>query len=142
MEFEKYTSRTTEILLEVSKQSNNFKQFLKGLSDARSLSYGEAHERNRILRIWAIAYASDSDRMCKRLGEVQDRLNKDFGKFMAEGQEKGWFTKEVDPLMWGVFVQAYNLGTVLLNVSSEKIENEEWMKVLDRVAQKTIVQFE
>lgn len=139
IEYEKYTSRTIDILLEVNEQSKTVKQFAKGLAEARSISYGPAHERNRILRIWAIAYASDSDRMCQRLGKVQERLNAKFATFIKGGQDLGFFSKEVDPLLYGVFVQAYNLGTVITNLPNAPIENDVWMKLLDRVSQKTIV---
>lgn len=139
IEYEQFTDRTIDLLLMTNEQATNIKDWAEGVVEARRISHGHAYERNRALRVWAVAFATSSERMKERLGEAQDRLNAKFVKFIEHAQAAGWVLPELDPLAVSVFIQAYQFGSVIDDVAHEKMQHEMWIDVLNRVSRDTFI---
>ncbi|MFM5905302.1 MAG: TetR/AcrR family transcriptional regulator [Micrococcales bacterium] len=139
IEYEQFTERTIDLLLMTNEQATNIKNWAEGVVEARRISHGQVYERNRALRVWAVAYATSSERMKKRLGDAQDRLNAKFVKFIEDAQSAGWVKSELDPLALAVFIQAYTFGSVIDDVAGTKMQHEMWIDLLNRVSRDTFI---
>lgn len=136
-EYEQFTMRTVDLLLMANEQAKDIESWMVGVNEARRLSHGATYERNRYLRIWAVAYTSNGQRMRERLGAVQERLNHKWVEFMTGAQKAGWVIPEIDPLAYGVFVQSYALGSVINDFAPTQVEPEKWIALLERVSRRT-----
>lgn len=139
IEFESFTNRTIDLLLMTNEQAKNLKQWGQGVQEARRISHGPQYARNRMLRVWAVAYASMGPRMKARLGDVQDRLNAKFVTFVRGAQKAGWMKKDLDPLAVSVFIQAYQFGAVIDDVAQKHLASDVWINILNQVSQKTLI---
>lgn len=142
IEFEDFQARTIDLLLMANQQAENFEEWANGVSQARALSHGKPYERKRTLRVWAVAYATTSERMKARLGAAQDRLNEKFVEFLSGAQDKGWVQKSIDLLTVGVFIQAYQFGSVIDDIATTKFAHDKWIDLLDQVARKNFIELD
>ena len=89
----------------------------------------------RYARVQAIAMASQSDRMKKKLGAVQERLTESLEDLFREAKERGWAKEGMNPRAVAVLVQAYTFGHVVDDFTSEHMEIEAWYRLIDQVVE-------
>lgn len=133
LEYEAFTNRTIDLLLMTNEQATTKKQLSEGIVEARLITHGPTYVRNRSLRAWAIAYATANDRMKQRLGEAQDRLNEKFIFFIESAKKNGWVKPELNSHEVAVFIQSYQFGQVIDDVALNKMNQENWLDLVDQV---------
>ena len=89
----------------------------------------------RYARVQAIAMASQSDRMKKKLGAVQERLTESLEDLFREAKERGWANEGMNPRAVAVLVQAYTFGHVVDDFTPEHMEIEAWYRLIDQVVE-------
>ena len=89
----------------------------------------------RYARVQAIAMASQSDRMKKKLGAVQERLTESLEDLFREAKERGWAKEGMNPRAVAVLVQAYTFGHVVDDFTPEHMEIEAWYRLIDQVVE-------
>ena len=89
----------------------------------------------RYARVQAIAMASQSDRMKKKLGAVQERLTESLEDLFREAKERGWANEGMNPRAVAVLVQAYTFGHVVDDFTPEHMEIEAWYRIIDQVVE-------
>lgn len=87
----------------------------------------------RFERCRALGMAGANDRFRERLAVEQDRLTSALADLFREAQVKGWMNQEFDPRAAAIFIQAYTLGFAIDDVSSEHVNREQWVALIDRV---------
>ena len=96
-----------------------------------------AHSYERVARrgdrMEILSSARHSEKMKQALGPVQARLTASFADLVREMQSRGWASQEVSPEAVAVFIQAYTLGFVVNDVSSEQIEMSQWHQLISRM---------
>lgn len=85
---------------------------------------------NRMQRIHLLSYASSRPRLLKRLAKEQTDLTSKFGEIIEIAKNKGWVGADIDPLAAAVFFQAFTLGRVIDDVSSEHISPDQWNHIV------------
>jgi AcrR family transcriptional regulator len=139
IEYEAFTNRTIDLLLMTNDQAHNLQEWAAGVQEARRITHGSQYERNRVLRVWAVAQASINDRMRKRLGEIQDQLNHKFIRFIKDAQKSGYVKANLNPLAIAVFIQAYTFGSIIDDIAFEKVDTASWVDLLDQVSRETFI---
>ena len=94
-------------------------------------SYERAARRGDRMEI--LSSARHSEKMKQALGPVQARLTASFADLVREMQSRGWASQEVSPEAVAVFIQAYTLGFVVNDVSSEQLEMSQWHQLISRM---------
>lgn len=140
IEYESVSNKTIELLIGNTRNAKNLKAWVEGINEGRKVMNSPSYARNRVLKLWAVAYASSSDRMRVKLGEAQDRLNAKFVSFVDEAKTKGWLASDSDSKAIAVFVQAYQLGAILNDVSLDKLKPELWTDVVEKVIKRSFLQ--
>jgi AcrR family transcriptional regulator len=101
-----------------------------------------AHEQDaarapfRLERARAAGLTHSSPRFTLALGVEQERLTDAFTDLIAEGQNKGWFTTEIDARAGAVFIQAYTLGRVVDDIASDKVDPAAWTALTLRAVER------
>jgi AcrR family transcriptional regulator len=139
IEFEAFTNRTIDLLLMTNDQAHNLQEWAVGVQEARRITHGPQYERNRVLRVLAVAHGAVNARMRKRLGDVQDQLNQKFVRFVRDAQKSGYVKADLDPLTVAVFIQSYTFGSIIDDIAHEKVDTATWVDLLDRVARETFI---
>jgi AcrR family transcriptional regulator len=96
-----------------------------------------AHSYERVARrgdrMEILSSARHSEKMKQALGPVQARLTSSFADLIREMQSRLWVTTEISPEAVAVFIQAYSLGLVVNDASSEHIDMAAWHQLMSRV---------
>jgi len=96
-----------------------------------------AHSYERVARrgdrMEILSSARHSEKMKQALGPVQARLTAAFADLIREMQSRLWVTTEISPEAVAVFIQAYSLGLVVNDASSEHIDMAAWHQLMSRV---------
>ena len=143
IKYEEFIDRTVDLLVMAQDQATSLTEWAEGVNAAREISHGPAYARIRALRVWAVAYATTSDRMRTRLGKTQDRLNTKFTNYVKDAQKAGWVLPEKDPLIISVFIQAYHFGAVIDDIAlTTHFDPKTWVDTLDMVIKKSFVKFD
>ncbi len=114
--------------------------FLKG---NRKISHGNKAPEIaslRLARVTAIAMAMNSPRMAKMLGKVQDEVTDWITRLFLQVQEKGWCRKDFDPRTFAVFIQAYQVGSVINLLTPQRMDPEAWIDLIDEIWESVIFQ--
>lgn len=85
-------------------------------------------ERSRI-----ISLSSTDASFAASLGQAQDEATNKMADAIALAQEKGWVTSALTPQAIAVFLQAYSLGRAVDDIAINKVPNEQWQEVIERV---------
>ena len=134
--FGRYVDRSVELCenaIQKSKTRDDLVNFLKQVTRETQKSEQLAI---RYARVQAIAMASQSDRMKKKLGAVQERLTESLEDLFREAKERGWANEGMNPRAVAVLVQAYTFGHVVDDFTPEHMEIEAWYRLIDQVVEK------
>ena len=133
--FGRYVDRSVELCenaMNKSKTRDDLVNFLKQVTRETQKSEQLAI---RYARVQAIAMASQSDRMKKKLGAVQERLTESLEDLFREAKERGWAKEGMNPRAVAVLVQAYTFGHVIDDFTPEHMEIEAWYRLIDQVVE-------
>ena len=133
--FGRYVDRSVELCenaMNKSKTRDDLVNFLKQVTRETQKSEQLAI---RYARVQAIAMASQSDRMKKKLGAVQERLTESLEDLFREAKERGWAKEGMNPRAVAVLVQAYTFGHVVDDFTPEHMEIEAWYRLIDQVVE-------
>ena len=133
--FGRYVDKSVELCenaINKSKTRDDLVNFLKQVTRETQKSEQLAI---RYARVQAIAMASQSDRMKKKLGAVQERLTESLEDLFREAKERGWAKEGMNPRAVAVLVQAYTFGHVIDDFTPEHMEIEAWYRLIDQVVE-------
>lgn len=87
----------------------------------------------RAERLRAIGLATTSERFRAALAVEQQRLTSALADLWRETQDRGIFTRDIDPYAAAVFIQAYTLGQAVNDITDEQMSVDAWIDMIDRI---------
>ena len=133
MRFARYVDEDIEILARVLLASESRDDMLTRLDAVSRATHDPARISRRGDRVEILAGARHSQRMKDALGPTQAHLTSAISDLVREMQVRNFVTHDVDPNAVAVFIQAYSLGLVVNDVSSEPINLEKWHAMISRM---------
>jgi AcrR family transcriptional regulator len=128
--------RSVELCQHALLTSKNRDDLVKLLKEVtRSTQKPEQYE-TRLARVRAIAMAGRSERMKKKLGDVQERLTEALEDLFREAKERGWTDSTLEPRTVAVLVQAYTFGHIVDDFTPQHMNTEAWYSLIDDVVEK------
>lgn len=97
-------------------------------------THDPARSHRRADRIEILAGARHSGKMKSALAPTQTRLTGAIADLVRELIAKRFVSEDLDPGSVAVFIQAYSLGLIVNDVSSESIDMEKWHDMISRMA--------
>lgn len=91
----------------------------------------------RFIRAQTMTRAVTSERFRQKLQSEQERLTKAIAELFRELQERRLFSDELDPHAASMFVQAYNLGFIVNDVSQTPVDHDAWVALVTRMLSRT-----
>ena len=119
----------TQVLLAATSRED----LLKRLDTVSLIAHSPERATRRGDRMEILSSARHSEKMKLALGPVQARLTASFADLIREMQSRQWVTTEISPEAVAVFIQAYSLGLVVNDASSDHIDMAKWHQLISRM---------
>lgn len=113
-------------------------EFHHGAAKINFLSQAREQRAFRFLRARLIAYSEGNPRLAGMLSLEQNRLTGRFEKLMQRLMDRGWMRRDLDPRVVAVFIQAYTLGKVIDDLTTEPMSDSGWNSLILEVLEKVI----
>lgn len=136
--FARYVDASIEWLNQALSSSKTKDEFFAGLRRVTRGTQDRALAPARRERAGVVVRAMRSDSLKAALGLEQQRLNKEIALVVAGAQERGWVATDIDPVATAVFIQTYTLGRIIDDVTTEPMDDEKWVALIDKVAEAAI----
>jgi AcrR family transcriptional regulator len=119
----------TQVLLAATSRED----LLSRLDTVSLIAHSEERAKRRGDRMEILTSARHSEKMKLALGPVQARLTASFADLIREMQSRQWVTTEISPEAVAVFIQAYSLGLVVNDASSDHVDMAKWHHLISRM---------
>jgi AcrR family transcriptional regulator len=106
---------------------------IKGVLAITAKSQDSRRRLNRLERARAFGLAGFSPRFQAVLGVEQARMTNALHDLIDEAKRRGWIRTDVDSMATAVFIQAYTLGRVVDDISTEKVDPQKWNDLIDKI---------
>jgi hypothetical protein len=107
--------------------------FIENLKMITRETQSDKNSKNRMERARLIGQAGANERLRKKVGIEQKRLNDDLYLLIQNAIDKGFFSKKLDAKAAALFIQAYSLGSILNEIAQNPLAKEEWNAHIDYV---------
>lgn len=92
----------------------------------------------RFARAHVLTLASRNPRLAETLAAEQLRLTDALTDLIAAAQRRGWFNDEFDPRAAAVLIQAYTLGRIVDDITTEPVDPDEWERLINRLIERVL----
>ncbi len=136
--FTHYVDLTIAEISSIVSGAKTQEELFTGLARITNQTQSPEFRANRLERAQTVGRAVRNENLRGLLNSEQARLNGALADLVREGQAKGWFAAEVDPMATAVLIQAYTLGRVLDDISDPTIDPAAWTSLIHRLVEKTL----
>ena len=135
--FANYVDLTVAAIVPIVTDSKSREEMFAGIARITIATQSPGSRPNRLERVQTVGRAARNPHLRDLLNHEQQRLNGALADLIHEGQNKGWFSSDFDPLAAAVFIQAYTLGRTLDDITEPHIDPEAWIQLINRLVEKT-----
>jgi AcrR family transcriptional regulator len=136
--FAHYVDLTIAQISSIVSGAKTQEELFTGLARITNQTQSPEFRANRLERAQTVGRAVRNENLRGLLNSEQARLNGALADLVREGQAKGWFAAEVDPMATAVLIQAYTLGRVLDDISDPTIDPAAWTSLIHRLVEKSL----
>ena len=133
LRFARYVEEDITALTNVLLAATSREDMFGRLDIISRATHDPARSVRRADRIEILAGARHSEKMKNALGPTQARLTEAISDLVREMKAKEFVNQELDPSAVAVFIQAYSLGLIVNDVSSEPIDLDKWHAMISRM---------
>lgn len=133
LRFARYVEEDIGALTNVLLATNSREDLFARLDLISRETHDPARSGSRADRIEILAGARNSEKMKNALAPTQARLTGAIADLARELIAKQFVSEELDPAAVAVFIQAYSLGLIVNDVSSESIDMDKWHVMISRM---------
>ena len=134
--FARYVDESIDALTLVATSARSRKEVLEGMAAMTAVTQDPSRSDIRFSRAHVLTLASRNPRLGEALAAEQVRLTNALTELIADAQEKGWFNREFDPRAAAVLIQAYTLGRIVDDITTESVDPAEWQRLIIRVTER------
>lgn len=134
-----WVDRSVQALVQMLSKIKTKQDIVDGLKLVTRFTQDPIYSKTRFQRARAIAAAEHNPRFKARLAEEQTRLTDALIDLINEARNKGFYADDFDAHAGAVLVQAYTLGMIVDDFVENKMDPEEWYKLIDMVVEKVFL---
>ena len=134
--FARYVDESIATLTQVATSARTRKEILAGIAAITAATQDPDRKSIRFARAHVLTLASVNPRLGAALDSEQRRLTDALTGLIADAQEKGWFNREFDPRAAAVLIQAYTLGRIVDDITTEPVDPAEWQRLILRLIER------
>jgi len=131
--FARYVEEDIEALTRVLLAASSREDMFDRLDLISRATHDAARSVRRADRIEILAGARHSEKMKTALAPTQAHLTGAIADLVREMKAKGFVSEDLDATAVAVFIQAYSLGLIVNDVSSEPIDMDQWHAMISRM---------
>jgi len=131
--FARYVDEDIESLTRMLLASTSREDMFSRLDLISRTTHDASRRSRRGDRIEILASTRHSEAMRQMLAPTQARLTNAIADLAREMQVKGFIDEKLDSASVAVFIQAYSLGLIVNDVSSEPIDMDQWHAMISRM---------
>lgn len=137
-----WVDSSIEIIMQILARSKTPKDIYDNLVELTRFTQDPKRRDERIYRAEILGLAASSPRLAEKLAREQQRLTDALTDIIRDTQESGYFRSELDPHAVAVLIQAYTLGKVVDDYSSNTVDPERWNELINLVARRVFIGLE
>lgn len=88
-------------------------------------------------RATIIGLARHSEKFAALLAVEQQRLTDALTDVVRELQERGWLSRDLEPQVVAIFLQAYSFGKIVDDIAVSSVNSDQWSSFIDMMLRKT-----
>jgi len=134
-----WVDRSVALIVEIVSKAKSKEDIYQGVQKMTALTQSTKFKNFRFERARTIGNSDGNERFQKALAVEQERLTSGLADVIREVIEKGFFSKDLDPAVVAVFIQAYTLGKIVDDVVAEPVSSINWDKFVDHVVLTSII---
>jgi AcrR family transcriptional regulator len=134
-----WVDRSIALIVEIVSKAKSKEDIYQGVQKMTALTQSSNFKNFRFERARTIGNSDGNERFQKALAVEQERLTSGLADVIREVIEKGFFSKDLDPAVVAVFIQAYTLGKIVDDVVAEPVSSKNWDKFVDHVVLTSII---
>ena len=119
---------------EIIETSNDKVNFFKALERVTQATQTRSNSAIRFQRARMLARSERSERFRKSLGDIQQQLTDSLTQAIKNAQDKGFVTLDFQPRTLAVFIQAYTLGKIVDDITTNPMDDQDWDRFITRIA--------
>jgi len=124
------------MLTKVAEDAHDRESMLEGLFEVTRNTQGAALAPIRYERARIVAMAEHNERFRETLKAEQQRLTDALTDLIREAQERGWMSRDFDPRVGAVMIQAYTLGKVVDDFVDDQMDPDAWVETVNRLIER------
>lgn len=128
-----FVDRSMQLMRPLLDSATSKTDFIENLKMITQETQSDKNSKNRMERARLIGQAGANERLRKKVGVEQKRLNDDLYLLIQNAIDKGFFSKKLDAKAAALFIQAYSLGSILNDIAQNPLPKEEWNAHIDHV---------
>ena len=119
---------------EIIETSTNKVEFFKALEKVTQATQTRNNSAIRFQRARMLARSERNERFRKSLGDIQQQLTDSLTQAIKNAQNKGFVTTDFQPRTLAVFIQAYTLGKIVDDITTNPMDDQDWDRFITRIA--------
>ena len=119
---------------EIIEKSTNKVDFFKALEKVTQVTQTRNNSAIRFQRARMLARSERNERFRKSLGDIQQQLTDSLTQAIKNAQDKGFVTTDFQPRTLAVVIQAYTLGKIVDDITTNPMDDQDWDRFITRIA--------
>ena len=111
-------------------------EVLAGMAAITAMTQRPDRKHIRFARAHVLTLASRNPRLADKLAVEQFRLTDALTALISTAQQRGWFNGEFDPRAGAVLIQAYTLGRIVDDITTEPVDPDAWERLITQLIER------
>ena len=111
-------------------------EVLAGMAAITAMTQRPDRKHIRFARAHVLTLASRNPRLADKLAVEQLRLTDALTALISTAQQRGWFNGEFDPRAGAVLIQAYTLGRIVDDITTEPVDPDAWERLITQLIER------
>ncbi len=137
--FASSVDRNSAALKSVIERSVDKEEFVRGLAQVTHETQASDMCAVRFRRARLLTMSEARPRLMRKMSLEQARLTKNYTDLFEECQRKGWMNNDFDPQAAAVFIQAYTIGKIVDDVTTEPMDPAAWDSLIMKIIAKVML---
>ena len=134
--FAKFVDDSIAALTAVASSARSRDEVLAGMAAVTAETQRPDRKGVRFARAHVLTLASKNPRFAETLAAEQLRLTDALADLIAATQRRGLFNRDFDPRAAAVLIQAYTLGRIVDDITTEPVDPDEWERLINRLIER------
>lgn len=126
-----------EALRQVAASGTDRASLMAGFAVANQVTHVADRRNIRFYRAQTMTRAVTHERFRDALAAEQKKVTDALAELFRELQGRGLFDPSFDPQAASMFIQAYSLGFIIDDISDDRVDQEAYVALLDRMVERT-----